>query len=75
MSLTTKEKIAIAQQIKNELPGIEYKKDTTVVRIYEIDKLCEFVYNIYNRGIEVGIEKNKKKLKRNLKRAINRVLK
>lgn len=74
MSLTDKDKIAIARQIKKELPDVEYQKDTTVVRIYKMDDLINLVYNIYERGVAAGAEKTRKNLKRNLKRAINRVL-
>jgi hypothetical protein len=74
-TLTDAEKMAVARQIRKELPQLEHGPGHTVVRIYQVDELIEFVYNIYSRGVEIGIEKSKKNLKRNLKRAINRVLK
>ena len=75
MSIKIKDKILIARQIRKELPELEYGEGQVTVRIYQIDELIEFVYNIYNRGINTGVEKNKKNIKRNLRRAINRVLK
>lgn len=74
MSLTDKEKILIARQIRKELPEIEYRKDRSVVRIYQLDDLIKLVYTIYNRGVKVGRERANIMLKKELKKAINKVL-
>lgn len=69
--ITHKEKIAIYQKLRRELPTIKISDaGRLVVRQYEIEPLINFVYEVFKIGEKRGYEKIKRELKNVTKKAI-----
>ena len=74
MPLTNKLKQEIVKELRNKLPEIKINNDRTVVRVFQVDELAEFIYNIYERGLNQGRENAKKNLKNKVKSALNKAI-